>query len=280
MKSDVLFDAIGELPDEYVQDARPATVLKRKVPWGVWAAAAACLVVAVLIAVPLLDDGANSADATRSTVMTSEIVEESEAMTTGAGAPATEEKNAEDEDFNDEPDLTESNELPAGALTEEKFEEYNLALYSGVYGGTYTYEEYLIDYENVTKNPVFDALLNGDGTDRFFAVNVSAYMASPSSDAQTQNATVYLNGILAPPTVQITHDGVYSEQDDEPFDRAAAAGTRRDYEIDGFEIQKYFGSDTYWARIMIDGDWYLVYGVDEAAVDETMAELARIANEL
>ena len=321
MKSDLLFDAIGELPDEYVEDARPATVVKRKVPWGVWAAAAACLVVAVLIAVPLLNGGMDAA--TSDAAFISEIVEEPESAIAAGGtmepeASEEEGKNTEVSDFGDASNAYEaapegsesastSNELPAGALTEAEFEEYNLAFYAGVFGGPYTYDAYLLDYANVTADPVFDALLNCDGTDRFFASSVSAYQ-------QTQNATVYLDGILSGPMVQITHNSIHYEQDDEPFDNAGTYGIRSDYEIDGCEVQKYYERDmwiargldapeaflpnpdndpeiaqtnfnermqyTYWARIMIDGDWYMAYGYDEAAIDETMTALAAIANRL
>lgn len=298
MKSDRLFDAIGELPDEYVQDARPAAVLKRKVPWGVWAAAAACLVVAVLIAVPLLNREPDKASIAYDTKSTNEIAEESEsAIAEGAGesedlsglyggGPDATSSSGSSETYGDEPNIAPENkasELPAGALTKEEFEEHNLAFYAGVYGDEYTYEEYLADYANVTKNPVFDALLNGDGTSRFFASSVSAWKSSASSVEQTQNATVYVDGLSSlgsGPVVQLSHSGVHYEQDDEPFDRAAERGERTDYEIDGFEVQKYFGSDTCWARIMIDGDWYMAHSSNEAAIDETMAELAAIANQL
>ena len=294
-----------------MENADAATANTKRFGWIKWAVVAACVLVAVLIAVPLLNDGMDAA-VSRDAIATNEIVEGSEsAIAEGAiEAEAAPEEGKETEAAegaaHNAYGETES-DLDAGALTEEEFEEYNYAAYSGVYGGPYTYEEYLADYANVTANPVFDALLNGNGTERFVASSVSAYQ-------QTQNATVYLDGILSGPMVQITHNGIHYEQDDEPFDNAKAYGILSDYEIDGVEVQKYYERDmwiakgldapeaflpnpdndpeiawtnfnermqyTYWARIMIDGDWYMAYGYDEAAIDETMAELARIANSL
>ena len=291
MKSDLLFDAIGELPDEYVEDARPATVVNRKVPWGVWAAAAACLVIAVLVAVPLLNGGADSAAETLDMKATNEIVEDAEsAMAAGTAAPVMDEKNAEGKDwsgvygdgsFEPNPTSAESTafatDLPAGAVTEAEFEEYNLASYTSLFGGVLTYEIYIAGYQHATENPVFEALLNDGGTERFFASYASA-------DNFSQWATIYVDGISTVDkslSVHIEHDDVYFEQEWEYFE---GTGDREvevtEYEVDGVEIQKYFMSDIHYARINIDGEWYLVTGYDEAAVDDVMAELARIANEL
>lgn len=295
MKSDKLFDAIGELPDEYVQDARPATVLKRKVPWGVWAAAAACLVIAVLIAVPLLNDGANNAAETRDAVISDGVedteeksAEEKNAETTsGSSAPEaanpeeTVSEGAEDSAIPTSDTLFEPN---AGMATEEEFEEYNLALNTSMFGGVYTYDMYVEGYERATENPVFDALLNSHGTERFFA-------SSPDADNFTQWAKIYVDGISTVGkslAVRVEHSDV--EHSDEYYEREweyfEGTGDREievtEYEVDGIAIQKYLypNTNTYYARINIDGEWYLVTGVDEAAVDETMAELARIANQL
>ena len=288
MKSDLLFDAIGELPDEYVQDARPAAVLKRKTPWGVWVAAAACLVIAVLIAVPVIGGMRADEAAPRDTEPINELADEPVAETSGVNyEPVSEEKRAEANP--EEPNYTvygdptsggsDSSEIefPAGAVTEAEFEEYNLALYSSMVGGEYTYEMYLEGFERAIENPVFDALLNDGGTERFFA-------SSTYVDNRTQMATIYVNGLStvgSSLSVHIEHSDVYFEQDWKYFE---GTGDREvevtEYEVDGVEIQKYFMSDIYYARIMIDGEWYLVTGVDEVSVDETMAELARIANEL
>ena len=294
MKSDILFDAIGELPDEYVQDARPATVLKRKVPWGVWAAAAACLVVAVLIVMPYFKEGwsANRADFALAEAEAESndgsINAEEKATETTSGSTAPEgvaaegaiAEGAEPVMYGDDADVpaSESGELPAGAATEEEFEQYSLALFTTLFGdGEYTYEQYLGGYKRAIENPVFEALLNGGGTERFFA-------ASASADNLTQWASIYVDGLSTVGkslSVHIEHSDVYFEQEWKYFD---GTGDREvevtDYEVDGIEIQKYYMADIYFARINIDGDWYLVTGYDEAAVDKTMAELARIANRL
>ena len=57
MKSDKLFDAIGEARGEYVQDAEVVQTAKPN-GWVKWAAVAACVLIAVLIAVPTLKDKA------------------------------------------------------------------------------------------------------------------------------------------------------------------------------------------------------------------------------
>ena len=283
MKSDILFDAIGELPDEYVQDARPATVVKRKVPWGVWAAAAACLVAAVLIAAPLLNGNeTNSADAVRDMAINNGIVEAPESVIAeGAmeAEAAPEEGKGTEAAGSAAPNAYSSateSELGAGELTEAEFEEYDLASYSGMNDTRYTYAEYLDDYASVTADPVFDALLNGDGTERFFASSVSTF-------EQTQYATVYIDGLTSlgsGPHVYLQHNDVYSEDDWAEFEEAGELGIRDDYEIDGVEVQKVFFMAEYSARININGDWYKVYGADEATIDETLAELAAIANSL
>ena len=295
MKSDKLFDAIGELPDEYVQDARPATVLKKKSSWGIWLGAAACLLVAVLIVVPLLNGGANSADELLNAEITNEIVESTEVeediITSGASEPVSEEKNATTEEEPESayssmygditpatpPTSDDSTELPAGAVTEEEFEENNLASYTSLFGGILTYEIYLAGYQDATENPVFDALLNNYGTERFFASYASA-------DNFSQWASIYVDGISSISSslaVHLEHSDVYYEQEWKYFDGTGPKQVEvTNYEVDGVEIQKYFLSDIHYARISIDGEWYLVTGYDEAAVDDIAAELARIANEL
>ena len=266
MKSDKLFDAIGEAKSEYVQDAEAKPAAKRY-GWVKWAAAAACVLIAVLIAVPALSGKAPEVE--------SEPVEP-----VPVDMPA-------DEPVNEPADEPER-EAGAGALTREEFEG-DLSSYSNTSGFSfeelndpgYTYGDYLADYAGVTENPVFDALLNDGGVERFFASRVSAFLQIP--EAHIQEATVFIDGISTfdwGRFVYLYHNDDYSDYDWLVFEQAAEQGVRDDYEINGVEVQKFYFLENYDARILIDGDWYNVYGPDESGVDETLAALADIAKRL
>ena len=295
MKSDLLFDAIGELPDKYVQDARPATVLKRKVPWGVWAAAAACLVIAVLVAVPLLNDGANSADAARDIAATNEVVEENENAKTGGTAETTAKTTAEilDAEAADEPEAKatgtaggaygDADPSGLGALTIRLYENYD-------------------DFFTFVQNPVFEAIFYTDVAQRhYLGFTVQGFEADDGTfepyaiSMDFDAALLELEGFSlheADPQISFCYDDANSN--DSSYADAEAKGLVSEYQVDGVDIQKFNLTDYnqtlgimttiyvpyYCERVDIDGAWYYVEGSDEAEVDEIAVELARIANEL
>ena len=295
MKSDLLFDAIGELPDEYVQDARPAAVLKRKVPWGAWAVAAACLIVAVLIAAPLLNGVTNSADAMRSAEVSNEIVEDAESTVTSGTTETTAETTAEilGAEAADEPEAK-STEATGGA--------YDDTDPSGSGGLTIRLYENYDDFFAFVQNPVFEAIFYTDVAQRhYLGFTVQGFETNdgsfePYAISMDFDATLLelesLSLHEADPQISFCYDDANSN--DSSYADAEAKGLVSEYQVDGVDIQKFNLTDYnqtlgimttiyvpyYCERVDIDGAWYYVEGSDEAEVDEIAAELARIANEL
>ena len=287
MKSDILFDAIGELPDEYVQDARPATVVKRKVPWGVWAAAAACLVVAVLIAVPLLNGGLDAA-VSRDAIATNGIVEGSESA---IAEGAMEAEAAPEEGKGSEAE---------GAVINEDVEDVSS-------GGTINVSSFFYDsYDEFAANvsdPVFEALASSELLQDRDVMYTLAGDETSEGTLDPYQITIYLDAStrttnygFARPFEESAH---YEDSCPFPkvFDQAEEKGTLTTYSIDGIEIEKCCQSDVFRApgsssgffrstgseyneRININGTWYYVFGNTESETDGLAAALADIASQL
>lgn len=295
MKSDKLQDAVGLVRDDFVKDAEYRVERQAKVyPWVKWVAAAACLAVAALIAVPALSGKAPE-------------VEPEPTEPTPIEEPAVESA--------DEPVTMPEIEIRQAHIrvaTEAQFDEsvnirQSSGAAAGVAGEVYTYEDYLRDYEAVTQNPVFAALFASQTTQQYDVIEVSAF-------DNVQAAVLAVDGfskVLVNSAVQVYHNGVYYETDWEGFAGADNLGVLITLEVDGIEIQKYCERDvldakgydtpdepmpnpdndpdiawinfterseyTRWERLQIDGEWYLVYGTNEAEVDEFAAALAHIA---
>ena len=294
MKSDLLFDAIGELPDEYVQDARPATIIKRKVPWGVWAAAAACLVIAVLVAVPLLNGGVDSADAMRNMEVTNEIVHAPESVI----AEGAMESEAEAEEG--------KGSEAAGSATNVYGDGTDIAAdptgSENLIGETDHHFDNYEDFAEYAQDSVFEAFVATElAQQRDITFMAKGFdfdddgfrLTSISMGFDADVVDVGKTAIMsANPTITRYYDDLMI---DGYFPSAKEEGVLTEYKIDGIEIQKYESSelfaafgDTEWdpndllfcERVHIGDAWYHVEGTNEAKVDDIAAELARIANEL
>ena len=322
MKSNKLQDAVGLVRDDFVKDAEYQVERQAKVyPWVKWVAAAACLGVAVLIAVPALNGKTPEVEPVEPTPVEEPAVEP-------ADKPRAEAANDPEVEPADEPvsnPTTSDSTIHLATIrlaSNEEFEEstninVNLAadvssITSGVAGGvadgSYTYEDYLRDYEAVTANPVFAALFASEVAQPFDIIGVAAW-------SNTQCAELAVDGFsktYVESAVDIIHNGDYPEDTDSMF--ANDTGVVTSYMVDGIEIQKYYERDaweamgfdtadepipnpdndpeiawinftermeyTYWERVSVAGEWYLVYGTDEAEVDAIASALAHIASQI
>ena len=113
-----------------------------------------------------------------------------------------------------------------------------------------------------------------------------AYMEklyAESSETDTDDSTMYICHYL-----HSTDSSV-----NEMYRLSSNRGLLTRYEIDGFEVQKYDGSEmfngmfgqynlphSYAERVLIDGTWYEVRGSDESKVDTIIETLAHIAAQM
>ena len=307
MKSDKLFDAIGEARGEYVQDAEAVPAAKRY-SWVKWAAVAACVLIAVLIAVPALNGKAPEVEpqptepAPVETPVDTPVDEPSD-------KPETEPVQLKDREAVAAEYF--ANGGNAGGGTGAEATEFAFM--------TYTYEDYLNDYAAIRENPVFAALFDDPQTQQFDVVSIGL----PTKNANYENVDMVVDGFT-----KRDEDGTYlpfdhyvciqhyesdalgethesalvgtttplGEDTEQAFTQAESLDIRTDYRVDGVEVQKYSqndfwrasdspmhqeGSDenTFWERIIVDGDWYVVYGDLEADVDTIASVIARIVSQ-
>ena len=269
-----LLGAVADIKDEYVLEADTTPVKVKKLAWVKWVAVAACMVVAVLIAIPLLWGPTPKGDKS-------------------PDGPSGK--------------LISSGSLLGGANARMPYErDY---LYN-------SYEELAIDYTD----PVFEAFENSDFARQHNVTFGLVCSAKPQNATNGWDEIVWGDEYLVEARVAIDAPSqdfygedvpagivryvdfeTVSSQNEYEFGDAERLGTRTDYIVDGIEVQKYewfhymdvlteeitgttFPTEnpqtSYQERVSINGEWYYVYGEDEATTDALASVLARIAASL
>ena len=269
-----LLGVVGDIEDEYVReaDARPAKV--KKFAWVKWVAVAACVVAAVLIAVPLLwnpgPKGDENPDGPSGKLISSG------SLLGGANARMPYER---DYLYNSYEELAVDYADPVFAA----FENSDVAQQHKVTFGL------VCSAKPQNNTNVWDEIVWGDE----YLVEARVAIDAPSQDFYGEDVPA---GI-----VRHVNNETDSSQREYEFGDAERLGTRTDYIVDGIEVQKYewfhymdvlteeitgktFPAEnpqtSYQERVNIDGEWYYVYSKDEATADALATALARIAASL
>ena len=297
MKSKMLLTSLGEVRDDYVEDAdtEGAAASVKRFSWVKWAAVAACVLVAVLIAVPALSGKAPEVESERTEPVPAE--EPTQASTNESAY----------ETIDGMPVIVSSSGLMDG-FTDG--------------GDPYTFEDFVRDYKELTANPIFADLFADENIQQNYVVcevGTSNWTFGRDQYAalDAQGYPDHRYGVLSNRWVsvelQVYDDDSknYPNNDTHGFDQAEELGVRNDFVVDGVTVQKYNTRDLYvaqgktvleepipnpdndpeideinnreriayirWEQVNVDGDWYVVYGTSEADVDAIAAALARIA---
>ena len=295
MKSKMLLTSLGEVNDKYIEDADAKVASVKRFGWVKWVAVAACVLVAVLIAVPALSGKAPE-------------VEAEPAEPTPIEEPAqTSTNESEYETIDGMPVIASSSGLMDG-FTDG--------------GDPYTFEDFVRDYKELTQNHVFAALFADENIQQNYVVcEVGTANWTFSSDQyavlDAQEYPDHRYGVTSDRWVfvelQVYSDDSknYPNNDTHGFDQAEELDIRSDYVVDGVTVQKYNTRDmniaqgktvleepipnpdndpeineinnrergTYirWEQVNVGGNWYVIYGTSEADVDAIATALARIA---
>lgn len=250
MSMDKLQNALGDVQDEFILDAHAEAAVKR-FGWVKWAAVAACLAIVAAIAIPVLNSKASKAE--------------------------------------DQPDDT---------------EQQDTAVPDGYYGGgsglydvgeSYnnfaTYEE----FATLVEDPIFEAFSKSDEAKQYDHVyySVTAFEIPEKDYFWPTYIRLHINPIFymeetkyfeSDPMVTRYFDDWRAEGN---FPEAKKQGVLTEYEVNGFEAQKYekhqlldFIEGWYEARVRVGEVWYHVEGTDEAEVDSIIEMIAHFAGEL
>ena len=288
MKSDKLQDAVGLVRDDFIEDAEYTAERKAKVyPWVKWVAAAACVLIAVLIAVPAIEGSSP------------DVVSKSSEPTPVEG-PTGDPVNEPDTEPGVEPDdepTTSYTAQPSWAAGGIWIETRDYA----------SYEEFAAD----VYDPVFEAFAESDeGKKHGYTYQVnSTPNTSVGEDGElhedrtliriscswSNSAEVVLaNDVESATVYSYNYEPILAQS----FAVADEEGTSKNYQVEGIEVQKIGGDDTQritmdgvWRffegggdfssqtieRVNINGLWYYVEGTNEAEVDAIAEALAHIA---
>ena len=270
MKSKVLLTSLNEVNDEYVEDADVAVASVKRFGWIKWAAVAACLLIAVLIAVPALKGKAPEVEPEPS-----EPTPIEEPVDEPAESPVDEPVDEPASDDGKEPD---TNIVPMGGGVDEPTGDRT---YPGPVA-TMTFPHYFTSYEDFStfvEDPVYEAFLNSDegqkhdvvfsignyGSNAFFTTRSMDDLYSTSmildpievgSTYEIYSLDLYENSdyLIAEDldeyqqttwsadssSVTISHD--YQELTVE-FENAEKYGVLTTYEVNGVEIQTFDGAE-------------------------------------
>ena len=283
MKSELMVEAVGGIDDVFIQRASTTSAKVVRFTWVKWATVAACMLIAVLIAVPALKGQTPTPEGELEAVEPTPIEE-----------PIVQpEREPADEPINNPIDSPETN--PA----ESEDQNAGWAAGSGFWKDSTDYtslEEFLADIDD----PVIDAFM---GTEEAQQHSFSYHVrTSPNTyvgdDGEVHEGNPYIQVLLYChdyDTPIITGDQDFLEVtsynyertrpnfDDPIFgDTESYFGTQTTYEIDGVTVEKTSGGigRTISERIYINGLWYYVEGTVEDDVEALTAALARIANEI
>ena len=274
MTAERLLGVVGDIRDEYVQEADIRSTGVKKYGWVKWLAIAACVVVAILIAVPMLWNPATKGD--ESSDGPSGKLISSDSFLGGANARMPYER---DYLYNSYEELSQDYTDPVF----EAFENSDVARQHKVTFGLVCSAK----PQNATN--VWDEIVWGDE----YLVEARVAIDAPSQDFYGEDVPA---GI-----VRHVNNETDASQREYEFGDAERLATRTDYIVDGIEVQKYewfhymdvlteeitgtaFPAEnpqtSYQERVNIDGEWYYVYSKDEATADATASALARIAASL
>lgn len=258
MNADDLLDVIGETSGAYLQDADIVIQTKRPA-WIAWLAAAACLVVAVLLAVSLLNDKTEGMEDPENTV-------QAETPVQGAAAAI----NRQNFDTYDQFSAVVTDTVFEAFAVSEEAQEYDITYSVSAWVGSEGSDE-LISYAMTLSNNGSDVCV----------LHANDQLMIDSHDSIYAEASDY--GIRRDYFVDSVEIQKYSERDmniamskeqldREPGDPQRIADLERSYTDESFE--------QFEERININGDWYYVYGKDESATDAVATTLAHIAAQM
>ena len=292
MKSDKLQDAVGLVRDDFIEDAEFTAERKAKVyPWVKWAAVAACVLIAVLIAVPALQGKAPEVDPKL-------------AKPTPIEEPAVEPVNEATDEPEIEPEIKPETEPTPSDTAQPGWAAGGIWVETRDYA---SYEEFAADIYD----PVFEAFAASDEGQKH---NYTYQVNSTPNTSVGEDGELHEDGtsiriscswsnsfevVLANDIETVT---VYSYNYEpilaQSFAVSDEEGTSKNYQVDDIEVQKIGGDGTQritmdgvWRffeggddfssqtieRVNINGLWYYVEGTNEAEVDAIATELARIA---
>ena len=266
-----LLGAVGDIKDEYVQEADAMPVRVKKFAWVKWVAVAACVVVAILIAVPLLWNPATKGD--ESPGGPSGKLISSDSFLGGANARMPYER---DYLYNSYEELAADYADPVfEALANSSIAQQHKVTFGLVCSAK---------PQNNTNG--LDEIVWGDE----YLAEARVAIDAPSSNFYGEDVPV---GI-----VRYVNFETVASQSEYDYGDAERLGTRTDYIVDGIEVQKYewfhymdvlteeitgkafpaeYPQTSYQERVSINGEWYYVYSADEGLADAVASTLARIA---
>ena len=268
MKADMLLDPFGDIDDEFLEDDEAKAPAKRY-GWIKWAAVAACVLIAVLIAVPALWDKAPE-------------VEPEPVESTPIEEPINEPV--------DEPQNSSSSIYGASGVygtDAYTIDDDGTIVYSRSYD---SYNEFAFDVQD----PVYEAFAASETAQE----HEISYFAGVADDGQGNKKVYSASLAFENWTRAYSSLGVQSwyihEGQGMEFAQAEDLGVVTTFQVDGIEIQKYtkkdyyaalfpdsgieLGGDLLWERVHINGVWYYVYGTIESEVDEIATALAHCAS--
>ena len=296
MSMDKLANALGDVQDEFIRDAHAGAVVKR-FSWVKWAAAAACAVIAVLIAVPALWGKAPKVEPEPVEVTEPEPADEPEVEP--VDEPEVEPADEPEIEPVDEPEVEPADEpvdepvpnepesetiwvsqstgkslipIEFHILTTDEPMETSLSgsEAGGVAGGPYTYEMFLRDYAAVTSDPVYAKLFaTQEIRDAYQIYEVSSWDDLRSTG---KCAVLDIKGYSGP-FGMASKQSVYIElivqkdgyANDSGFDGAKELGVRVDFVVDGITVEKFRqkdslkASDSFWYEIKERSDDFLIW---------------------
>lgn len=306
MSMDKLQNALGDVQDEFILDAHAGTVAKRY-GWVKWAAAAACVVIAVLIAVPALWGKAPKVDPNPVEVIKPEPTDEPEVEP--VDEPVVE---PVDEPVPNEPESetisisqsTGKSLIPIEFHILDTDEPMEISSRAGgqagsVAGGDNTPEMYLAWYTSVKANPVFAKLFATQEIRDTYQIRDIEYSDERDWKLEaviftTKGAGIWLTTAESHRQVYVEHIVYYTDShyENTGFAKAEELGVRADFIVDGITVEKYDGNDLpavpglenieayHYERIYYDGSWYELRSYSEEDLDFVASAMAHAISTL
>lgn len=284
MTAERLLGAVGDIRDEYVREAGITSTSVKKYGWVKWVAAAACVVVAALIAAPWLQVIFGGATGSNPSATNAVDGPSGRLVNSGTSIIGANARMPYERDYL----YTSYNELSQDYVDPvfEAFEKSDFARQHKVTFGL------VYSAKPANDTNVWDEIVWGDE----YLVEARVAVDAPSSDFYGEDVPA---GI-----VRYVNNETDVRQRENEYSEAEYYGTRTDYTVDGVEVQKYEYFQTsevmfedllgenmlsdlsssathphtsYNERVSINGEWYYVYSTDEGLADALATALAHIA---